>query len=510
MSNGIDNGYGIARIMKYKMGTLPFIEGHNERRRIIDELAEKLTKELGETPPLDFVLEFAKENKLISDSNEDIDYDKTALNVSLLDVPSGPTLKTLTTRAITVRDRVDAERAAAGLKRMRHSPKNNAAFEVLLTAPDLMAKLSREEIIDFYREGVKILAMRFGGANILSAEIHMDEATPHTHVVIVPVTAQNSISACALFDGRQACKAFQDYMHKEFFAKYGLLRGLDAKKTKRRHYDTPEYKELQRLLDSERAKVAALQAEADTARQDAARRKADAERQAARAEAARQEAATSKTQAEASKREADAARLEAEGLRKEADAARQDAERRKDEAEAYRVAAEDAKAENERLARKYAEITVKYVTDLKKVLRKRKATKAALKREQETLNTIKKDQEKKLRELAQTLGDLELCKNFEDVSKKMDKVREVAATLRAAVEEKINDSLTRRQAAVYERILRQLDRHDDEIDAQIRGILPPPVPEDIPDGGDAPEDGPEDGEDAPDVPDNPTTIDPTR
>ena len=88
---------------------------------------------------------------------------------------------------------------------------------------------------------------------IMSAQVHMDEETPHMHLVFLPVVHTtdkkgNKIDklACSEFwkgkdSYRELQNAFYDYMVSRNF---NLLRGLPKEETNRQHLDIKEYKEL--------------------------------------------------------------------------------------------------------------------------------------------------------------------------------------------------------------------------------------------------------------------------
>ena len=87
----------------------------------------------------------------------------------------------------------------------------------------------------------------------MSAQVHMDEETPHIHLVFLPVVHTtdkkgNKIDklACSEFwkgkdSYRELQNAFYDYIVSHNF---NLLRGLPKEETNRQHLDIKEYKEL--------------------------------------------------------------------------------------------------------------------------------------------------------------------------------------------------------------------------------------------------------------------------
>ena len=64
--------------------------------------------------------------------------------------------------------------------------------DTLITAsPDFFKKKSPKEIQDFFQRAADFLIGRVGKENIVSAVVHMDEKTPHLHLVFVPLTEDN-------------------------------------------------------------------------------------------------------------------------------------------------------------------------------------------------------------------------------------------------------------------------------------------------------------------------------
>ena len=64
--------------------------------------------------------------------------------------------------------------------------------DTLITAsPEFFKKKSPKEIQAFFQRAADFLIGRVGRENIVSAVVHMDEKTPHLHLVFVPLTEDN-------------------------------------------------------------------------------------------------------------------------------------------------------------------------------------------------------------------------------------------------------------------------------------------------------------------------------
>lgn len=95
---------------------------------------------------------------------------------------------------------------------------------------------------------------RWGAENIVSATLHLDEKTPHIHLVFVPLR-NGKLQGKAIVGNRATLTQMQDSYHQEV-AEFGLARG----KTNplRRHIPTHRLREQNAAADeSERAEAAA-------------------------------------------------------------------------------------------------------------------------------------------------------------------------------------------------------------------------------------------------------------
>jgi hypothetical protein len=89
-------------------------------------------------------------------------------------------------------------------------------------------------IYDNYR----FIAREYGRRNIVGFVVHMDEATPHIHATVVPLTPDGRLSAKEVVGDQSKLKGLQD-RYGEAMGKYGLTRGKSNSKAK--HIETREY-----------------------------------------------------------------------------------------------------------------------------------------------------------------------------------------------------------------------------------------------------------------------------
>lgn len=114
------------------------------------------------------------------------------------------------------------------------------AIEFLLTAsPDFFKDNDNEKLKVWARENMKWLNKNYGSANVVSAVLHLDEATPHIHAHVVPITPDGRLSAKDYIGGtRQRMRDIQtDYA--KAMGRFGLERG--SEKSIAKHSDIKQY-----------------------------------------------------------------------------------------------------------------------------------------------------------------------------------------------------------------------------------------------------------------------------
>ena len=93
----------------------------------------------------------------------------------------------------------------------------------------------------------------------MSAVVHMDEKTPHLHLVFVPLTEDNRLCAKEIIGNRANLTKWQDDFHAYMVEKYpDLERGESASKTGRKHIPTRLFKQAVNLSKQARAIEATL------------------------------------------------------------------------------------------------------------------------------------------------------------------------------------------------------------------------------------------------------------
>ena len=133
---------------------------------------------------------------------------------------------------------------------------SNIACEYIITSDKQFFKeIGEEETKRYFETAYKFVAeyKNLGEQYIMSAKVHMDEETPHMHLIFLPVVhiqdkKGNNIDklACSEFwkekdSYRRLQDAFYQYMTSHNFE---LERGVSKEETGRVHIDIKEYKEL--------------------------------------------------------------------------------------------------------------------------------------------------------------------------------------------------------------------------------------------------------------------------
>lgn len=119
---------------------------------------------------------------------------------------------------------------------------------LIAASPEFFEDKSKKEILSYYTHACRFMEERIGKQNIISAVVHMDEKTPHMHLVFVPLTSDNRLSARDIIGNRRQLVAWQDDFWKHMSQRYPQLeRGESASETGRTHIPTRLFKEMVRL-----------------------------------------------------------------------------------------------------------------------------------------------------------------------------------------------------------------------------------------------------------------------
>lgn len=106
------------------------------------------------------------------------------------------------------------------------------------------------EIEAWAKDAYAFMCKKYGEKNIAAFVVHLDEANPHVHCTVLPLTEKNRFSFIKTFmggvDSRDALSKYTENLHTEYAdevgLKYGMERGDSIKKTGAVHRTTEEYR----------------------------------------------------------------------------------------------------------------------------------------------------------------------------------------------------------------------------------------------------------------------------
>lgn len=111
-----------------------------------------------------------------------------------------------------------------------HKPRKNAvhAVEYMFSAsPEWFANKDRSEVLEYLRDCTNYVKAKYGAENVISVRHHFDETSPHTHVVVVPMSHGKLNAKHYLGGSKAVAQQFQHDIGK-IGEKYGLQRGQEG------------------------------------------------------------------------------------------------------------------------------------------------------------------------------------------------------------------------------------------------------------------------------------------
>lgn len=196
--------YALPRVNKHRMGAVTAIEKHHERM------------------------------KEAYKSNPDIDCNRTDLNFHLLK-PDGKYRDVILRR----------------IRQVGAKPRSNSIMlqdGLIFGTPEWIKGKTDAEQMEFFRYAYAFIENRFGKENMISAVVHMDEATPHIHFCFVPITKDGRLSSKDVIGGPKGLRKFQDDFYAYISQKYPeLSRGIPKELSHRTHVPTYMYKQAAEL-----------------------------------------------------------------------------------------------------------------------------------------------------------------------------------------------------------------------------------------------------------------------
>lgn len=160
---------------------------------------------------------------------------------------------------------IDNEIRAAGAKSRSNSV---LALDTIYTAsPEFFQGKANAENDKFFQDCLKFHESRFG--HIISAVVHYDETTPHLHVISVPLTKDNRLSARDVIGNKSKMSKTQDAFFEQVGRGYGLERGIHMDgQEKKQHISAQEHelREIKQEIAREKEHLEAIEHSEETAR----------------------------------------------------------------------------------------------------------------------------------------------------------------------------------------------------------------------------------------------------
>ena len=204
--------YAIIRNAKYKRENLKAVYRHNERK-----------------------------NK--NYSNKDIDKTKSYLNYALKEPE------------FNYEKQIDKIREKYDLKGQIKTVSNIVCEYVITSDNDFFKRIGEKETKRYFETAYKFVCeyKDLGEQYILSAKVHMDEETPHMHLIFLPVVhttdkkgnAIDKIACSEFWKERDSYVQLQNAFHSYVVAHgFQLERGISKEITNREHLSVAEFKEI--------------------------------------------------------------------------------------------------------------------------------------------------------------------------------------------------------------------------------------------------------------------------
>lgn len=198
--------YQVVRVSKNKATSIGFVQRHNLRQ-------------------------YDQKHKAPSN----VDSSKTHLNYALIECDKFKS---------AVKEKVD-EVQAQQTRRIRKDCPTSLEY-VISASPEFFEKASASEQREYFNSALKFIKNRHEVENVISAVVHMDEETPHMHVVVVPIRKNEKglrLDPKSFCTPRELSKLQTDF-NKQVAKKFNLERGESSDV---KHQTTAEHnRQLQR------------------------------------------------------------------------------------------------------------------------------------------------------------------------------------------------------------------------------------------------------------------------
>ena len=198
----------------------------------------------------------AADEEALKEKNPEIDWERTEYNYAIKN-PWGHNY--IGDRGRSWNDVIDEQLTLHDITKVRKDAVR--MLDGLYTAsPEWFADASEEEQEAYFRDCVDFHERYFG--EVISARVHLDEATPHLQIVSIPITEDNRLSAKEIIGNRAKMSQRQTDFWEEVGQKYGLERGeIKEPGQARKHATLAQYKREQEEKKLEKVQGAVKSAE---------------------------------------------------------------------------------------------------------------------------------------------------------------------------------------------------------------------------------------------------------
>ena len=214
--------YAVLHMDKYKKDAIRGIQSHNQRERK-------------------------------SHSNPDIDCERSKLNYDLHNTKPVQFID-------KIQNRIDEMNFTKAVRK-------DAVYMcgiIVSSDQEFFKNMADYEVRDFFEESYKFLAKFVGKENIISAAVHLDEKTPHMHLMHVPITKDKKLCAKEIYTPESLQKLQTDYVIHMQLKGHWIQRGVKkGQGSAKKHLDTPEFKQQMEALKQVQVEIAEKTAELD-------------------------------------------------------------------------------------------------------------------------------------------------------------------------------------------------------------------------------------------------------
>lgn len=168
-------------------------------------------------------------------NNKDIDHEKTGMNYDLIHAQKKQNFKELIEKRI--------EEGYTGKRKIR-SDAIRHVDGIMTSDNEFFRDMDPDQVKRYFEHSLEFLEKEYGKENLIYAAVHQDEATPHMHFGVVPLTNDGRLSAKEVLGNKKALTQFQDRYNAFMNEKgYELERGQPKHMTEKQHQDMDKFKQ---------------------------------------------------------------------------------------------------------------------------------------------------------------------------------------------------------------------------------------------------------------------------